>query len=618
MGARTKTRESETTRPQTVECVRFFFPYDDFRERWMRGTEASTSVSATSTLWLFGTHHAHADRRGAATIDVVGWRLDRREGKPLSYSNATRVGELRLDDAVDFDEKAARRTMERHGAEVWVTVNVGCDWRAPPTAFAVAQAADEGTVRVEVKIILCPMPDPPLMIMTLNGSRLEGIETAPATVSCPFERSLESLNGAGRAANGWKDASARRSLVAGAMMTSIVGSAVASLEPVIDVALRVMDYKFIKSLGAEARWGANLTTRNVCEIFASPCVLKARLELIRKLFITPVRTTKCMNRLQRRRFVAQAVQLTIDILLGACVAHVLNSEDARVKIEHAFLEGLASNQLLGSRLIEANARWISKGDPLGVKLHIPLARFLGSMATTFVQQLSLSLSSAPVLKLQVSIISSLIRYGGLFGASMVFAIAADTMTIFTMHISALHVYSSLFITAQLRCIRLLYRRFINPKAPPKGFKVPEEELRPRTVEEVVVGTLTLPPLLLLFPTVFFFYISYLVIHASTVIVRLAMVLIVSVLLTFPTDDVLIRLWTPYAYPKSVNVQTRDVNGVDFAFATPTAKTYDEVLRAFTRTAQSWLSAVALAIGRACVTCGRFPITLVPFTQISDS
>ena len=143
-------------------------------------------------------------------------------------------------------------------------------------------------------------------------------------------------------------------------------------------------------------------------------------------------------------------------------------------------------------------------------------------------------------------------------------------------------------------------------------------MRPRTVEEVVVGTLTLPPLVLLFPTVFFFYISYLVSHASTVIVRLAMVFIASFLLTFPTDDVLIRLWTPYAYPKSVDVLTRDVNGADFTFATPIAKTYDEVLRAFTRTAQNWLAAVALAIGRACVTCGRFPITLVPFTHISDS
>ena len=53
-----------------------------------------------------------------------------------------------------------------------------------------------------MKIILCPMPDPPLMIMTLNGSRLEGVEAKPGTVSCPFERSLQSLNGAGRAWNG--------------------------------------------------------------------------------------------------------------------------------------------------------------------------------------------------------------------------------------------------------------------------------------------------------------------------------------------------------------------------------------------------------------------------------
>ena len=53
------------------------------------------------------------------------------------------------------------------------------------------------------------------------------------------------------------------------MVTSILGSAVGSVEPMIDAALRVMDYKCIKSLGAEARWGANFTTRNVRDICES-------------------------------------------------------------------------------------------------------------------------------------------------------------------------------------------------------------------------------------------------------------------------------------------------------------------------------------------------------------
>jgi hypothetical protein len=98
-----------------------------------------------------------------ATVDVIGWTLDCFKGEPTSDSTATCVGALRLDDDVCFDEETVRRTMERHGAEVWVTVNVGRDWRAPPTAFAVVKTED-GAVRVGVKIILCPMPDPPLMI----------------------------------------------------------------------------------------------------------------------------------------------------------------------------------------------------------------------------------------------------------------------------------------------------------------------------------------------------------------------------------------------------------------------------------------------------------------------
>jgi hypothetical protein len=312
------------------------------------------------------------------------------------------------------------------------------------------------------------------------------------------------------------------------------------------------------------------------------------------------------------------VQVAVDVLLGVCVARARGSREVSSSLERLVVGGWGtrpgSRDLLGTQVIENNARWISHGDPLGVKLHVPLARALGSLAVTFTRTLSGAFESSSAVEAYLGFVSFLLRHGGFFGASMLFAIAADTMTIFTAHISALHVYSSLFITAQLRCVRFLYRRFINPKLPPKGFKAPPADARPRTVEEVVVGTLTLPPLLLLFPTVFFYYMSYLVMHAGTVLVRMIMVFAGSTLLAFPTDDVLVRVWTPYAFPRSVDMRPRALHGVEFVAIVPTCQTFGDVLRPFARQAGTWLGAVAVAVARACVTCGRFPLTIVPFDR----
>ena len=122
----------------------------------------------------------------------------------------------------------------------------------------------------------------------------------------------------------------------------------------------------------------------------------------------------------------------------------------------------------------------------------------------------------------------------------------------------------------------------------------------------------LPPLLLLFPTVFFYYVSYLVFHACTVLVRLVLVFMASMLLTFPIDDVIVRVWTPHAFPKSVRMYTRKVCGVEMAAIAPTARSLADIMRPFNACAGAWLSSIGVAVARACVTCGRFPVTLVPW------
>ena len=103
-------------------------------------------------------------------------------------------------------------------------------------------------------VILCPMPDPPLMVMTLGGDYVSEDGAA-----CAFELALADLNDAGRAANGFVEHDVGSSSSAPSSL-SIVSRAIVA---VIDAALRGLDYKCIKSLGTEARWGGGVTTRSV-------------------------------------------------------------------------------------------------------------------------------------------------------------------------------------------------------------------------------------------------------------------------------------------------------------------------------------------------------------------
>jgi len=383
-----------------------------------------------------------------------------------------------------------------------------------------------------------------------------------------------------------------------------------------DVVLQLVSWKCVPSLGTEARWGGGITRRDAREVFASAGVLRQRLMFIRSILVDPV-DWGTFDSLRRRRAVARVLQLAFDLALGAYVTLALSRFDVRETLRRRVVLGGSSTVfsgsfLLGTDVIERVARWISRGDPLGVKLHVPLAKMLGSVAVDFIHLLAVTANEPAVVNFLTNWFYILLRCGGMFGASMMFAVLADIMTMVTVHIAALHVYSSLLITAQLRIIRVLYRRFINPKKSATTFKL-ADEVRARTVEEVVIGTLTLPPLLLLFPTVFFYYASFLCIHAATVFARLMLVFIASTLLNFPTDLVLVRLWKPQAFASGVRMGKKEIHGVQFVSLSLVPKSMAAVLAPFANECASWLSGVFLAVLRALATCGRFPVTLVPFT-----
>lgn len=369
----------------------------------------------------------------------------------------------------------------------------------------------------------------------------------------------------------------------------------------VTVVSSVLAWRFIPSLGSEPRWGGGFTRRSVCDVFASPNVLRDRLQLL-------LSSTKSGRRRHRRRWFQFACDVALGVVLARCI-DVYGDEACTFLREKWY----GRNYLVAMSTIESNAAWISTGKPLGMKLHVPCARIMGETAKTFVRALN---QSSKIFSDGLSfdvfrVCLRLVRACGFFGVSLALAFLADVSTIFSIHLAALHVYSSLFITLQISTIKYLYRRFINPVVSQ------QEQQRPRTVEEVVIGTLTLPTLVLLFPTVFFFFASYLIMHGASIAGRLALVVIVSVILCFPLDDVLLSLRNPRAFVVSGAVENkttlsvRRIDGEDFAYIQQRCVTTSEIVTEFVKDFNAWIGGYGNAALQALKTCGRLPIAVVP-------
>ena len=373
----------------------------------------------------------------------------------------------------------------------------------------------------------------------------------------------------------------------------------------VTVVSSVLGWRFIPSLGSEPRWGGGFTRRSVCDVFASPNVLRDRLQLL-------LSSTQSGRRRHRRRWFQFACDVALGIVLARCI-DVYGDEACTILREKWY----GRNYLVAMSAIESNAAWISTGKPLGVKLHVPCARVLGETAKTFVRALNQSskMFSDGLLFDVFRVCLRFARACGFFGVSLALAFLADVSTIFSIHLAALHVYSSLFITLQISTIKHLYRRFINPVVSPL------ERQRPRTVEEVVIGTLTLPTLVLLFPTVFFYFASYLVMHGASIAGRLALVVIVSGILCFPLDDVLESLRNPRAFVVSgvagenkTTLSVRRIGGEDFAYIQPRCVTTSEIVAEYVKDFNAWIGGYGRAALKALKTCGRLPIAVVPLQR----
>ena len=389
--------------------------------------------------------------------------------------------------------------------------------------------------------------------------------------------------------------------------------------------------------------------RDACELFASAKVIRSRARWIARggdAPSVPADVRASCPSLRRALAFGRALRTCLDLSLGFALREVLLAnadalvafaagEDAtwlpRAETGGAFSflrlgrfvaapkrtargNALPRTPPLGD-LIRTNAEWLMRGSPLGVKLHAPLARALGAAAMLLVEALGAVVSTRAFRRAIRLCVAVAAGAGPLGGASLCLALAADLLTFLTTHVAALHVYSSLLVTAQWRV----------------GVKLVAVVARNETVESATFGVLALTPLGLLFPTTLAFYLSYLAVHAFTVFARASLVLAAAVVQHAPLEALVSRTTHPKAFPgemdvvrrprttkkttketkETLNDEDENENGDLFLIIRP-ANVFETAAAPFASAAARWTGATLRAVAGACGSLGRLPVALVPF------
>ena len=185
---------------------------------------------------------------------------------------------------------------------------------------------------------------------------------------------------------------------------------------------------------------------------------------------------------------------------------------------------VSSGFINGDYLIR-NADWLAKGNPLGVKLHVPLARTLSGLAKVLAEGYA---SILGVRKLDTIVVRIIGERLWILGLTTQLACLSDCLFLFTSHAAALHVYSSLLVHFQITFGKFCYEA---------GFGANKGRQKKRqSTESLVFGVLFVPPIFLFFPTTFAYFASYLVLHAVALLVRAFLVSFVVYSTTFDDFD----------------------------------------------------------------------------------
>jgi phosphatidylinositol glycan class Q protein len=438
---------------------------------------------------------------------------------------------------------------------------------------------------------------------------------------------------------------------------------------------RALDAKWIPGLRSKHAWfdskreetGLKSPTlyRGSSEIFASAKVLCSRLRWVAD-GAAAAPETETGPSISRARVMGRVAQISLDVFLGFIIRRFLVTNAETITALASGSERFptrwsgrdavfgVSNKSSSTRRgkevnhsptpplgesVRRNAEWLMRGSPLGIKLHRPLARALGACAALLVEALGQVVATESFRRgIKTALVC--VAHAGVFGgASLSLALAADVITFLTTHVAALHVYSSLLVTAQWHFSKKLVRILGSAADSKRNAGEDSDEKNGSSfsqLESTTFGVLALTPLSLLFPTTFAFYLSYLALHAFVVFVRACLVFSAAAVQHFPLEKLLARALLPDAFPGKIDVvvgPSRDTrttagrsivpawgswnprvhaNHAPLHLRCSPVSAFEYALRPFAAAAAEWSGVFFSAVAAACSSLGRLPVALTPF------
>jgi hypothetical protein len=311
-----------------------------------------------------------------------------------------------------------------------------------------------------VLVVLHDPPSPPLRRVSVRSVAGGADRSAPSDDETGLEWATRAMELGGRL----------HRLAATGQLRRPNGALARLLGHAADGVARVLDARVIPGVLDPAHahsWrvfkGKGVRWRDSCEVFAAARVVRSRARCLArhrclKVKLGSMGGDEAAVRGTYAAMCGSIVLVAVDVALG-CVgaSFLLANVDAvtRVAMGGSWNQHGANTSIapLYGHVVSANAEWLMHGSPLGVKLHVPLATFLAELATTMVDSLSVAMrypGCAEVMRGGVV----LVAWSGVVGGmSLQAALAADVTTFLTTHLAALHVYSSLIVTAQIAAAR---------------------------------------------------------------------------------------------------------------------------------------------------------------------
>lgn len=241
------------------------------------------------------------------------------------------------------------------------------------------------------------------------------------------------------------------------------------------------------------------------------------------------------------------LQLGVDLVLGALLAHALREHEAwLVRAAARLVEAVRAPALRS--VLDWLAHW-----PLGIKLNTELALFLRDVLASLAE-VDTRYVLTPLGAWIAPYVGACLAVGRVLGVSLVLSVQLDVLAVLGVHLRVMHAVLRPVYVFFARAAGSLFDMFRGKTRNPLHHG--RLDAAHYEVDQLFLGTILFTLLLFLFPTVALFYATCAAAHGAVVCMRAALAAAVGVLGALPLYTLLVRRVDPARVPAGVVLRPR--------------------------------------------------------------